>query len=173
MKAYNFCIIFTFLLLAFACKKKEEDSIINFKALKDGKNWIPTNSWALLSKTDKKLMIHADKRDPKYFQDENLYLSFYISDISEFNTVKNFYSDWNYVIGGDGVSNSYKFYTNPENVIQIISLDTVNKQISGRFNVKLLRDKFYSDKVETMYFTDGQFQLAYQEAYIFNFQPDK
>ena len=157
-------ILFIFLIIT-DCKKPDNDSVPNFKALKDGNEWIPSISSATLSLIDKEFEIHCLKRFSKYSDQEFFNLSFYVKDISELMTVYKLNSSWLFVIGGDGISNRYNIVADPENIIQIISLDTIKKQISGTFNVKLLRDKFYQHAEDTMLFSDGNFSLKYLETH--------
>ncbi|MBK7625995.1 MAG: hypothetical protein IPJ16_02135 [Bacteroidales bacterium] len=168
MKKLNLLIVLLTIFFIFSCKKSDNDSISSFKAMKDGTEWISTSNWSNLSKTDNKFLINGIKRNSKYYSEEGLNLTFNISDISESNTVTKFTSSWNYIIGGDVLTDSYVIDTTSDNLIQIISLDTINRNISGTFKVKLLKNKIYSNTGEIMNFTSGQFNLNYQEVYQYN-----
>jgi hypothetical protein len=110
--------------------------------------------------------IIASKQDQKYNQEENLFLSFSLSDPTESNTVKNFAATWYYVVGSDQISDKYSLDSSLENAIQISNLDTINKTISGTFNIKLIRDKYYPESGK-MSFTDGTFNLKYKEVWSY------
>lgn len=67
----------------------------------NNREWITTCSWANYSINDGKFVIVGVKRDSVYYQDEQLYFIFKTTDISKSNTVTNFYSEWNYIVGGE------------------------------------------------------------------------
>ena len=165
MKAKSVVIILLLPLIIGTCKKPDNDLVPNFKVLKDGKEWSPTYCSATFSLSNKVIEIHCLKRVSKYYEDELFNLSFSVKEIAEQMTVNEFESLWLYVIGGDGISNRYNIVSDPINLIQIISFDTIQKQLTGTFNVKLLRDKFYQHPEDTMLFSDGNFSLNYLEIY--------
>ena len=162
MKTHNFLIILSLFFTVLSCKKTDDDAASDFKAKKDGEQWISTSSDAIVNKNNNSFLIVGRKIDSKYFQEENLFLSFSLSDKS----VVNFSSTWNFVVGGDAISDKYEMDTISINSIRITSLDTINKIISGIFNVKLIRDKYYPASGE-MSFTQGSFNLPYQEVWNF------
>jgi len=168
MKRINLLIFLSIFFFIFFCKKSENESISTFKALKDGADWISTSNWSNLSKTYNNFIINGIKRDSKYYQEESLNLTFNNSDISEFNTVTKFTSSWSYIVGGDLLTDSFVIDTTSDNLIQITSIDTINKHISGTFKVKLLKNNIFSNTGEIMNFTSGQFNLNYQEVYQYN-----
>jgi hypothetical protein len=155
-------------LFVFSCKKGEDDTIANFRAVKNGKEWVATSYRVYLSKTENVFSINATKRNPVHFEDEVLHFSFLVSDISPANTVSKFSASWSIVIGGDGISNRYKTDTTADNMIQIDTIDATNRIISGTFRVKMKRDDFYTDIPEFIDFTSGQFSLKYEEIYVYN-----
>jgi hypothetical protein len=147
-------ILSALLLFSLACQKKEPYS--DFNAIKDGTKWFSDYSWATFSKLNKGIIIVGNKKIPG--NEEKIYLSFKISNILETNTVKHFISERSIITGGDVASDQYNINTTANNLIQIISLDTVMKHISGKFSVKLFREP---DKY--MNFTNGEFNLDYKE----------
>jgi hypothetical protein len=159
-------LILCLLVLVFACKKANNDTTPDFSAKKDGSKWITTSSNAILNKNNNSFFIIGSKHDQKYNQEENLMLSFYFSDLIESYTVKNFTATWYFVVGSDQISDKYASDSSSEDRIQISSLDTINKTISGSFSIKLLRDKYYPEPGE-MSFTDGAFNLKYNEVWNF------
>ena len=147
-------ILSALLVFSLACKKNEPSS--DFSAIKDGTKWSSDYSWATFSTLNKSIIIVGNKKIPG--NEEKIYLSFKISNISETNTVNHFNSERSIITGGDVASDQYIIDTTANNLIQINSLDTVNRQISGKFSVKLFRepDKYIN-------FTNGEFNLSYKE----------
>ena len=149
-----------------SCKKEDKNKIItdsSFYAIKNDSEWISTSSWANYSLNDKKIVIVGDKRDSAYYQDEQLQFTFKTTDISKSNTVTNFYSKWDFIVGGDAISNTYIIDSSYNNLIKIDLFDTIAKQITGTFEIKLVRDKYRSDLGETMLYKNGSFKLNYSE----------
>jgi hypothetical protein len=165
MKIKSVVFILFLSLIITKCKKPDNDLVPNFTVLKDGNEWNPTFCSATFYLTNKEIEIHCLKRFSKYYEDELFNLSFHIKDIAEQMTVNEFNSTWLFVLGGDGISNRYNIVSDPINLIQIISFDTIKKQLTGTFNVKLLRDKFYQHPEDTMLFSDGKFSLKYLETH--------
>lgn len=154
-------------IVLISCEKEDKNEITltdsSFYAIKDGKKWITTSSGAYYSPSEEKFIISGWKGDSVYYEDEQLYFAFKKTDITKSNTVTDFYSEWNYIVGGDAVSDRYMIDSFFKNLITIDSLDTVNMRIVGTFKIKLVRDKFRSDLGETMYFKNGYFALNYRE----------
>lgn len=162
--------IILFILLSvislISCEKNEGKEFISdssFHAIKNESEWISTCSWANYSVTDKSFVIVGSKRNSGYYQDEKLHFTFKASDISESNKVTNFYAEWNFIVGGDAISDTYSIDSTYNNLLTINLLDTKNKVISGTFTIKLIRDKFRSDLGETMLYKNGTFNLKYKE----------
>jgi hypothetical protein len=148
-----------------SCKKNDPvvEPVSDFKALKNDVSWITTSSWASYSKKNKKFNVSGIKRDQLYYQEEDLGFSFTIQDLSKPETIGNFSSGWSAVLGGDVQTDSYLMDSTSANQIQITSIDTVKKIISGTFSVKLIRDSHYSNKGEVFQFKEGQFTVVYSE----------
>lgn len=166
MKKSIILLGFLSLISLISCEKDEKKEFLSdssFYAIKNDSEWITTCSWANYSINDKRFVIVGSKRDSDYYQDEKLHFTFKIRDISKSNTVTNFYSEWNFIVGGDAISDTYKVDSTYNNLITINLLDTINKQISGTFLIKLIRDKFRSDLGETMLYKQGNFKLKYKE----------
>jgi hypothetical protein len=176
MKAIIFFLSISVFFSLSSCKKTENqkaesqkaesqkiESGLSFKALKNDANWVSTFSWANYSKSEKKIYVGGTVQDKKYCQEEQLTFNFHLSDISKSNTVTSFKSEWLYIIGGDAISDSYLIDTTEYNLIQITSFDTIKKQISGTFVIKLNRDKHYSNEGEFFQFKDGVFNVKYIE----------
>jgi hypothetical protein len=152
--------------ISISCQKEDEKKIItdsSFYAIKNDSEWISTTSWANYSLNDKKIVIVGAKRDSKYYQDEQLLLAFKTTDISKSDTVTNFYSEWDFIVGGDVISDTYIIDSTYNNLITISLFDTIAKQVTGTFEIKLVRDKFRSDLGETMLYKNGAFKLKYNE----------
>ena len=165
MKTSVFLLLISFVVCMSSCKK--DDPVVvpvsDFKALKNDVSWNATSTWASYSKKDKKFNISGGKRDPKYYQEEWLGLNFTIQDISKSATIDNFSSGLMYILGGDVQTDSYLMDSTGANQIQITSIDTIKKIISGTFVVRLVRDSHYSDKGEVFQFKEGQFTVTYTE----------
>jgi hypothetical protein len=166
VKTNSFLLILCLILPVLACKKANNDVPLDFSAKKDGSKWITTSSNAILNTNNNSYTIIASKQDQKYNQEENLFLSFSLSYPMESNTVKNFAATWYYVVGSDQISDKYSLDSSLENAIQISNLDTINKTISGTFNIKLIRDKYYPES-RKMSFTNGTFNLKYKEVWSY------
>lgn len=154
------------LISLISCKKEDNDEIFadsSFYAMKNGSKWVSTCSWANYISNEKKFVIVGAIGDPDYYQDEQLRFDFSSTDISKSNTVTIFNSRWDFIVGGDAVSDSYFIDSTFHNLVQIATWDTVNKQIRGTFSVRLIRDKGRSDKGEEMLFNCGHFSLNYSE----------
>jgi len=153
----SFSLLISVLFIS-SCNKKEKDVVLtdpSFSAKMNGSDWKAASSWANYSVNTKRFVIAGIKGD------EHLHLNFKTADISESSPVTNFDAEWNYVVGGDAVSDSYLIDPTFNNLIEITSLDTITKKISGTFIVKLIRDKRRSDKGETQLYKNGQFKQNY------------
>jgi hypothetical protein len=149
-----------------SCQKEDDNNAVPkapFYAMKNNSEWISTSSWANYSLDDQKITIVGVKRDSQYYEDEELYFTFKTTDISRSNTVTNFESRWDLVVGGDAISDTYIMDSTYNNLIAIGIFDTITKQVTGTFDIKLVRDKFRSDLGETMLFKNGSFKLKYTE----------
>ena len=159
-------LIFLSVISLISCEKderKEFTSDSSFQAIKNENEWTSTCSWANYSITDKSFVIAGSKSNSVYYQDEKLHFAFKASDISKSNTVTNFYAEWNFIVGGDAISDTYLIDSTYNNLLTINLLDTTNKLISGTFIIKLIRDKFRSDLGETMLYKNGTFNLKYKD----------
>lgn len=135
----------------------------SFIAIKNDVSWISTSRWGNYIKAEKKFIIAGAASNSKYYHEEKLSFSFYLSDILKSNTITHFSAEWDNIVGGDAVSDIYRIDSVAPNVIQITSMDTIAKQISGTFTIKLIHDKNYSDKGEIIQYKDGEFDLKYVE----------
>jgi hypothetical protein len=68
-----------------------------------------------------------------------------------------FYAEWCSIVGGDVISDSYMIDSTADNLIQITSVYTIGKHISGTFLINLIRDKRRSDEGELIQYKNGQF----------------
>jgi len=165
MKAPLILLFLSFLLCISSCEKDKAvvESTTNFKALKNNIAWNSTSNWSTYSRKDKKFNVSGALRDPQYYQEEWLGLNFVVQNRATPFTTGQFSAGWRYVIGGDVMSDRYTIDSTAVNEIHITALDTIKKQITGTFNVRLVRDKQYSDKGETFQFTHGEFGVNYSE----------
>ena len=160
MKAYNLLLILPLFFLLFACEKTEKDPISTFVAMKDGEKWMATSNRAVLEKAMNKFTISGTKEISEYHWKESLFFSFYLSDESESNT-NIIHSFFLFVVGGDIISKHYRIDSTANNQIHIICLDTIKKQISGTFYIRLrLLDPEIEEYIQ---FDEGQFDINYNE----------
>lgn len=153
-------VLMTALLLS--CKKEDKDEILtdsSFHAIKNGTVWITTSSWANYNIHSREFVLGGIKTDSVYYQEEVLFFDFKADDISASNKITNFYSEWYSIVGGDAISDAYVIDSTYNNLIEINTLDTVNKQISGTFTIRLIRDKQRSNSGEVMLYENGTFSL--------------
>ncbi len=92
-----------------------------------------------------------------------MYFTFKTTDISKSNTVTHFYAEWNFIVGGDAISDIYIIDSTYNNLVTITLFNTITKQITGNFEIKLVRDKLRSDLGETMLYKNGTFKLNYND----------
>lgn len=154
------------LFLTISCNKEDDFQFSTdsaFYAIKNNSEWVSTSSWANHSLNNDKFIIVGNKKDTEYYQEERLHFIFSSPGISKLNVVKDFYAEWNFIIGGDGISDTYVIDSTYCNLIKIDSIDTLNKQINGTFEIKLVRDKFRSNLGKTLLYKNGTFSLNYIE----------
>lgn len=164
MRAFYFLLI---VVLVSSCKK-DVDPVIsvqsNFRVEKNDENWISSNTWANYSVKEQRFYINASKRDSRYYQEEILSISVDMTDFTQPLTTTNFSSEWYYIIGGDVIAGRYTLDKNSTiNEIQITSVDTEKKIITGKFSVYLIHDSWYSNKGESLEFSSGTFSISYSE----------
>lgn len=164
MKTRILILFLPILLFLNSCEKEETDLPANFKVIKAGNEWVPTISSVVYSVHEKKFMIHAQKGTKSFA--EILYIGFEINDLSNPFHGK-IYSSLYDLTGGDILSNSFTLTPDLENTIHITSLDTIGKEITGTFNLKLVGDAHYQQP-DTILLTEGFFSLPYQEAYYYS-----
>ena len=165
MKKPLLFILVSYFVTFSSCKKDNEVivPVVDFKALKNDAAWTATNFWATYSVKSKTFQITGLLRDPQYYQEEWLGLSFVMPKFETPAATSQFSANWSFVIGGDAISDSYNIDSTAANEIHITALDTIKKQITGIFKVKLVRDSRYSDKGEAFQFKDGEFTVNYSE----------
>ena len=162
-------IVFSYLLISLellSCSKNSDADFqiaSPFKAMKDNTVWLSTSSWANFNQKDSTFTLVADKHDKTYYQDEQVSLAFKSSAIQASGEVKKFGSTWEFIIGGDAISDSYTIDLSFDNQLKITKIDAENKTITGTFAVRLIRDASRSSKGETFLFKSGQFSLPYKE----------
>ena len=165
MKTRNILLCLSILLFLHSCEKEKNALPVSFKVIKAGNEWVPTISSVVYSVYEKKFTIHAQKGASKSFS-EILFIGFKINDLS--NPIhSNIYSSLYDLTGGDIISNLFTLIPDLENTIQITSLDTIGKEITGTFNLKLARDAHYHQP-DTIFLTEGFFSLPYQEVYYYS-----
>lgn len=161
MKTGKLAVLMLIIFLGISCEKEESNTFPYFKVVnKDGKR-TATSTYATLSASSKKILISGYIPDPKYYQGENLKMSFNFSDISLHDPIKSFSSKCEIIIGGDAVGARYSTDIAAANFIQVSFIDTISKRISGTFFVQLIQYTHYkTDSILT--FDQGEFDLPYQ-----------
>jgi hypothetical protein len=127
------------------------------RALKEADVWETTSNWVYYSKSSEEFVISGSKRDAKYYDEEILHLRVKQTDVEK----GEFSATLDFVIGGDVVYDKYETDSGAFNSMHITKLDTVNKTISGYFNVKLNRSPHYVPQ-KSIQFTSGVFSLKYE-----------
>ncbi|MTK52752.1 DUF6252 family protein [Paludibacter sp.] len=161
-------IVFSYLLICLgllSCSKNSDADFqiaSPFKAMKDNNAWLSTSSWANFSKKDGTFTITGNKHGQIYYDDEQVSLTFKSSSVQSSGDVKDFSSDWKYIVGGDAVADSYTIDPSFDNQLKITKIDAENKTITGTFVVRMVRDARQSSKGETLLFKSGQFNLSYR-----------
>jgi hypothetical protein len=84
-----------------------------------------------------------------------------MKDLEKPLVTSNFSSEWVSVVGGTSVADGYHIDSSAENEVEIFSVDTQKKVITGRFSVQLVRDSKFSDKGERLIFNSGYFSVRY------------
>jgi len=153
----------TFVLCCLSCQKEymdKPDVIPYITAIRNGIYWVPSKSGTTLF-TNARFMISAGKRDSTYSGKEE-WLNFRISlaDAMKSTNITKFYAQWQMIIGGDGIADSYLIDSTANNFINIASVDTTAKRILGTFSIRLVREKRYPTR-DTLRFTDGKFGFNY------------
>jgi hypothetical protein len=161
MKTGKWAVLMLIIFLGISCEKEESNTFPYFKVVnKDGKR-TATSTYATLSASSKKILISGYIPDPKYYQGENLKMSFNFSDISLHDPIKSFSSNCEIIVGGDGIGARYSIDNTADNFIQISVIDTIAKRISGSFSVQLIQASHYrTDSI--LRFDQGKFDLPYR-----------
>lgn len=161
MKTGKLILLLVLLSLFLSCEKEEVNTFPYLKVVnKDGKR-TATSTYATLSSSSKKILISGCIPDPKYYQGEDLKMSFNFSDISLQGPIRSFSSKCDIIVGGDAVGARYSTDITAANFIQVSFIDTISKRISDTFFVQLIQDTHYkTDSILT--FDQGEFDLSYQ-----------
>lgn len=164
MKA-NFLILIVSVLFFISSCQKETEVLTNSSlvAQKNSSNWVPTDTWGSYSETEQKFYLKALKHHPKNDQEEELSISFVMKDLKTPMVTSDFSSEWVRVAGGSSVADGYHIDSRTENKIEILSVDTQKKIITGKFSIQLVRDSKFSDRGETLTFHSSYFSVSYAE----------
>ena len=166
MKASFLILIVSALFFISSCQKEKETEVLTNSSLiakKNSNNWISTDTWGSYSEAEQKFYLNALKRHPKNDQEEELSISFAMKDLNSPMVTSDFSSEWVRVVGGSSVADGYHIDSRAENKIEILSVDTQKKIITGKFSIQLVRDSKFSDKGETLTFQSGYFSVSYSE----------
>lgn len=165
MKTTILLAIISIFICMSSCKKDTPVVATNsdFTAIKNDESWTSTTSWANYSKTEHKFYVNATKHHTKFYQEEQLSISFEMPDLTQPLTVTKLSSQWYSIIGGDALADSYYIDSSADNQVQITSVDPEKKIISGTFKIRLIRDQHYSGKGKAFQVVQGRFSLEYNE----------
>jgi hypothetical protein len=156
------------LFLSIGCTKKETQPAKDSTFLSAYKNtsgyWLSNEPYASISKKDKTIWVGATKPIITGTSGESLIMQLEITDLADLKKtfIKN--AEFDFIIGGDVVTNRYYIDTaNTNNTIEITEIDETKKIMKGLFNLNLIRDKWFSDNGEKIEFKSGQFVVNYSE----------
>ena len=159
----NVLLFLLILICFFSCKQRNVSPIIQlvntkFSALKnDSVTWNAPESSGSKSKSKKLISVFGTKS-----LDEYIVIRFKYDEIENLKSIKFINSELDYLVGGDVLVNSYVGdTTDKSNTAQITEIDIDKKQIKGNFNLKLIRDKHWNGKRDTINFKSGQFIVYY------------
>jgi hypothetical protein len=161
-KAIKLLLCLSASIFLLSCKKQEDHPVI-FSVLKDGTEWLPTNKSVIYSVNSKEFHIQAEKKFPQYT--ELLLIDIKIGDLSSPVIFNQFSAGWIELISGQGLTNTFHITTDPINIIHITSIDSISKEITGTFSIKLSRDKIFQQP-DTIHLTEGIFSLPYYDVSI-------
>lgn len=139
-----------------------ESADFTYKAIKDNGIWSATKTWSYFNKMENEFILNGGMEDTEYFQEEDLNIHIEKEKIILGDKLRDFDAGFYFVIGGDGVAWRYEKTENPEESYLIIhSLDTVNKRISGEFEIRLKDDRSLEDYY--MILSKGEFSLPWED----------
>jgi len=174
MKPGYSILILLIVVFISSCQKETEtvtSTNSSFKAQKNSSSWVSTDTWGTYSETDQMFYLNAVKQHPKTDQDEELSISFEMADLGKPLVTSNFSSEWVRVAGGGSVADGYHIDLSADNEIEILSVDTQKKIISGKFSIQLIRDSKFSNKGETLIFKSGYFSVRYGQVENYREKP--
>ena len=156
--------IFLLILICFlTCKQINISPSIQldnskFSAVKNStETWNAPKPSGSVSKGKKLINVFGTKSLNEY-----IVIRFKYDEIENLKSIKFIDSELDYLVGGDVLVNSYvSDTTDKSNNAQITEIDINKKRITGNFNVKLIRDKHWIGKRDTVNFTCGQFVVYY------------
>jgi hypothetical protein len=163
MKTTIFLISSLIILSSLSCKKEYRDRpdvMPYFTALKNDTAWISSTSHTTLYTKNMKFVVSGGKRDSSYSDMHWLDFRFPLSDALQSENITKFYSQWEWVIGGDGIADRYIVDSLANNWIKISAIDTIAKMISGTFSIQLIREPS-RHRPDTLRFTNGKFGVVY------------
>jgi len=167
MKRSLILLFLVFTAVLSGCKKTElplnKDS--HFTAVKDQDQWQAATVYAHYSTGTETFVVSGSRPDKKYYQEQQIRLSFKSGAITPSGTVTTFESEFLDIVGGDGISNSFSSSaTDPGNALIITTIDTVNHVLEGSFELRLKRNPHWTKEAEYLEFRKGQFKVNYNQA---------
>lgn len=159
--------IFLFLMALFigftACKEDETPVVktSDFKAEMNDESWTSTTTWANYSQTEHTFTLNATRHDPRFYRDEQLTISFELTDLTKPTTITQFSSQWYSIIGGDSFAGRFYLDDSVTNQVNITAIDPDRKVISGSFKLRLVSDS--GEGVKGVQYLEGHFKMEYNE----------
>lgn len=160
----RFVFLVAFLTLAASCEEEAQlDRDFVFDGLVNQKEWRATQASAHFFPSANTFQISGTKRDSKYYQEEQIRLSFTTSASKEAGGVPDFQGQFLDIVGGDAVSNSFAASsTDAGNSLTITKIDTINRVIEGNFELRLKRDPHWTKEQEYLDVKKGGFKVKYR-----------
>lgn len=154
------------LVVVTGCQKSEMTNTDNyFTALKDKDKWQATTMAAHLSSDSNMFTVYGTRRDKKFYQEEQIRVTFKSGSINESGTVTAFESEFLDIVGGDGISNSFASRAaDPGNAVTITRIDTINHELEGNFELRLKRNPHWTQQTEYLEIRNGKFKVKYTQA---------
>lgn len=159
--------IFLFLMalvIGFISCKEEETPVADtsdFKAVMNDESWTSNTTWANYSQAEHIFTLNATRHDPRFYRDEQLTISFELTDLTKPTTITQFSSQWYSIIGGDSFAGRFNLDDSAANQVKITAIDPDRKVISGSFKLRLVSDS--GDSVKGIQYLEGHFEMEYNE----------
>lgn len=165
MKRTIFLLLILLLVGITSCK--DEDAPVadasDFKAVMNDESWTSNTSWANYSQTEHTFYVNATRHDPRFYRDEQLTISFEMTDLSKPTTITQFTSQWYSIIGGKDSASRFYLDSSASNEITITAVIPEKKLIEGTFKIHMVRASHHDEGGEISRVIEGRFSMEYNE----------